>query len=159
KGRARRGAAPGGRWPKAALIGAAAGIAGVALMVLAGVLIKLSVKTPGGGAGLIVEVNQPKAGVSADGQEGNVARGAGGHKVEIKVKPGTHQVEVTKVGFTAAGETVTLSDGGRSILSASLSRLPPENPAEPVPKPTPDDAVPQTPDKPAPPEVGATAKK
>jgi formylglycine-generating enzyme required for sulfatase activity len=77
---------------------------------------------------LVVEVNEPNPDVYLDGAQMTVAWAAGGHKAEIKVKPGTHQVEVKKDGFTAAGEKVTLSDGERTVLTASLHRLPPHEP-------------------------------
>ena len=77
---------------------------------------------------LIVEVNEPNPELYVDGDKVTVTWGADGHKAEIALKPGTHQVEVKKGGFAAAGETVTLSDGGRKVLTASLSRLPPDKP-------------------------------
>jgi formylglycine-generating enzyme required for sulfatase activity/predicted Ser/Thr protein kinase len=81
---------------------------------------------------LVVEVNEPNSDVFVDGEQVTVTWDAGGHKAEIAVKPGTHEVEVKKDGFTAAGENVTLSDGGRKVLTASLRRLSPhEPPAKP----------------------------
>ncbi len=112
-----------GRWPYAVLIGAAAG----ALLLLAGVVIKLSVKTPAGDALLVVQINQPNADVYVDGKHVTVTWDAGGQRAEVAVKPGEHKVRVKKAGFEAWGETVTLSDGGRKLLTAWLSRLPPGN--------------------------------
>jgi formylglycine-generating enzyme required for sulfatase activity/serine/threonine protein kinase len=79
---------------------------------------------------LVVEVNEPNPDVYVDGQQVTVTWDSGGHKAEIAVKPGTHQVEVKKGGFTAAGETVTLEDHGRKVLTASLRRLPPGEPID-----------------------------
>jgi serine/threonine protein kinase len=72
---------------------------------------------------LVVEVNEPNPDVYVDGQQVTVTWDSGGHKAEIAVKPGTHQVEVKKGGFTAAGETVTLEDHGRTVLAARLEPL------------------------------------
>jgi serine/threonine protein kinase len=129
------------------------GLLAVALIVLAGIVIKLSVKSEAGNALLVVTVDVPNADVYVDGEKVAVTWGSGGHKAAIAVTPGTHEVEVTKAGFTAVGDTVTLSDGGRKVLTASLSRSPPES------ADASDNAVPQTAIKPVPPRIVAATRK
>jgi serine/threonine protein kinase len=136
-GPAQQDAAPVRRWPRSVWIGTAAGAAAVALIALAGIVIKLSVKTPAGDALLVVEVNEPNPDVFVDDQRVRVTWGNGGHRAEIAVKPGMHEVAVRKDGFEADGKTVTLSDGGRKVLTASLLRLPPDQQAAKADLPTP----------------------
>jgi formylglycine-generating enzyme required for sulfatase activity/serine/threonine protein kinase len=123
KNRAKQDSFVAGRWP--VLIGAAVGLTVVLLMVLAGIVVKLTVKSEAGDALLVVEVNEPNPLVYVDGQRVNVTWGVAGHQAEVTVKAGVpHQVKVIKDGFTADGETVTISEGGRKVLTASLTRLP-----------------------------------
>jgi serine/threonine protein kinase/formylglycine-generating enzyme required for sulfatase activity len=123
KSRARREAVPTGRWPNGVVLGLVLAAASMALIVLAGVIIKLSVKSPAGDALLVVEVNEPNAEVLVDKQKVSLTWSEGGHKAEVAVKPGTHYVQVTKDGFIATGGTVTLADGKSQVLTASLKPL------------------------------------
>jgi WD40 repeat protein/serine/threonine protein kinase len=96
---------------------------------------------------LVVDVSEPDAEVLVDGEKVTVRWDDSGKKAEVRVKPGTHKVEVRKGGFTAHGEEVELSSGGRRILTARLDRkqpvggddgktpgvLPAVNPALPAP--------------------------
>jgi serine/threonine protein kinase len=86
------------------------------------------VKTPEGT--LVVEVNVPNPDVYVDGRKMTVSWDKGGTKAEISVQPGTREVKVTKDGFAAFGEKVTLSDGGSRVLEA---RLEPQPRGEPGP--------------------------
>jgi serine/threonine protein kinase/formylglycine-generating enzyme required for sulfatase activity len=72
---------------------------------------------------LIIEVNEPNAEVYVDGEKVTVSWDASGKKTEIQVKPGTHQIELMKDGFTAEGERVTLAEGGHEIVSARLEKV------------------------------------
>ncbi len=101
------------------------GIAGGVLLIgllglLAGGVFR--VKTPEGT--LVVEVNVPNPDVYVDGKKMTVRWDQGGKKAEIRVQPGTREVEVTKDGFTAFGKRVTLSDGGSLVLEARLEPKP-----------------------------------
>jgi serine/threonine protein kinase len=72
---------------------------------------------------LIVEVNEPNAEVYVDGEKVTVSWDDSGKKTEIRVKPGTHQIELKKDGFTAEGQRVSLTEGGHEIVSARLERM------------------------------------
>jgi serine/threonine protein kinase len=93
---------------------------GLVVLWAAGVFVKVQTKD----GTIVVEVNEPNADVFVDGAKMTVVWGDGGKKAEVRVKPGTHKVQVTKDGFTADGEKVTLTEGGRQILAAKIDRLP-----------------------------------
>jgi hypothetical protein len=93
--------------------------------MLSGVIFK--VKTPEGT--LVVEVNESNPEIFLDGRKVTVTWGENGKKAEITVRPGTHQVEVKKDGFTAFGDQVTLEDQGRKAMTVLLTK------AQPVPGP------------------------
>ncbi len=76
------------------------------------------VRTPDGV--LLVEVNEPNPDVFVDGSQVTVTWANGGKKAEIRVKPGTHKVEVSKDGFTMVGEDVEVKDGDRRVFAARL---------------------------------------
>jgi serine/threonine protein kinase len=82
----------------------------------------IRVKTPAGT--LVVEVNVPNPDVYVDGGKMTVRWERGGKKAEIRVRPGTRAVRVTKDGFTAFGEHVELSEGQRRLLVARLEQEP-----------------------------------
>ncbi|QEL13238.1 family 16 glycoside hydrolase [Limnoglobus roseus] len=63
--------------------------------------------------------------VLVDGEKVTVTWGPGKQKAEVRVKPGTHKVEVKKDGFEATGEEVTLTNGDRKVLTAHLERKAP----------------------------------
>jgi len=133
KGKKQHGAAkpaPAAWWKRpAVLAGAAAAILALLLVGLwAGGVFK--VKTKDGV--LVVEVNEPNLDVYVDAEKVTVTWDDGGKKAEIRVKPGTHKIEVKKEGFTTYGEEVEIEVGTRRILTARLTRRepPPEKPAE-----------------------------
>jgi hypothetical protein len=130
KGRATAKPEPAPWWKRRAVL--AAGGAGVALVLALAILSAAGVfrlKTADGTI-LIVEVNEPNPDVFVDGEKVTVTWDAGGKKAEVRVKPGTRKVEVTKDGFTAYGEEVDIKDGTRRILTA---RLGPAGPAGAAP--------------------------
>jgi formylglycine-generating enzyme required for sulfatase activity len=69
---------------------------------------------------LVVEVNEKNPDVYVDGERMTVTWGEGGKSAIIRVRPGTHKVEVKKDGFTVFGEEVELKDGDHHILTARL---------------------------------------
>jgi hypothetical protein len=75
---------------------------------------------------LIVDVNEPNADVYVDGQRAAVAWGNGGKRAEVRVRPGTHKVEVKKDGFTPYEEEVTLGGGRQETIRARLEKVPAE---------------------------------
>ena len=117
---------------------------------------------------LVIEVNEPYPDVYVDGQKVTAVWQQGGLKAVVGVKTGTHQVEIKKDGFSAAGQKVTVSDGERELLTAALirptpgerlakadvreppasdapqaaSEAPKENPVESAPQPVPADPPP-----------------
>ncbi len=71
----------------------------------------------------VVEVDEPNADVYVDGHKATtVTWDDGGKKAEIRVKPGTHQVEVKKDGVTAYGQEVTVEEGRQKIITARFDR-------------------------------------
>jgi WD40 repeat protein len=69
---------------------------------------------------LVVEVNEPNPDVFVDGEKVAVTWSDGGTWGEVRVKPGTRKVEVTKDGFAPHGESVEIEDGKRRVVSALL---------------------------------------
>jgi formylglycine-generating enzyme required for sulfatase activity/serine/threonine protein kinase len=106
------------RWYGGALLGCVIGLIMVLIGLGAGGLFRL--KTPEGI--LVIEVNEPNPDVFVDGSKVTVTWADSGKTAEVRVKPGTHQVEVKKDGFTAEGETVTIEDAKQRILKATLIR-------------------------------------
>ena len=90
---------------------------------LGGLLVR--VKTPEGL--LVVNVDEPDADVYVDGHKAVVTWDEGRKKAEIKVKPGTNevQVKVVKQGFEMEGGEVTLKVQGRRVFNAKLIRKAP----------------------------------
>ncbi len=82
----------------------------------------LRVKTPQGT--LVVEVDVPNPDVYVDGGKMTVRWDDSGKKAEIRVRPGTREVRVTKDGFAAFGERVELSDDQRRVIRARLEQQP-----------------------------------
>ncbi len=70
---------------------------------------------------LVVEVTEPNPDVFVDGDKITVTWENGGKKAEVRLKPGTHKVEIKKDEFRAYGEEVELASGGRRILTARLA--------------------------------------
>jgi serine/threonine protein kinase/Leucine-rich repeat (LRR) protein len=116
------------RPPVLAATGAAVLALGLGAWLLAGVIFK--VKTKDGI--LIVEVNEPNPEVLIDGAKMTLSWDNGGKQAEVSLPPGTHQIEVKKVGFTFRGERmVTLEEGGRRVLTVTLEKVPPASPFDP----------------------------
>ncbi|HEY7329150.1 MAG TPA: family 16 glycoside hydrolase [Gemmataceae bacterium] len=87
---------------------------------------KVKVKTEDGI--LVLEVNEPNPVVLVDGQTVTVSWLNGGRKAEIRVRPGSHKVEIQKDGFSVDGKELTFKDGDRVVFTARL--LPQEREAE-----------------------------
>jgi WD40 repeat protein len=109
--------------PWAWLIGAGVGLALLLLLGLCAVSM-FRVKTKDGI--LVVAVNEPNTEVYLDGARMTVSWGESGKKAEIHVKPGTHDVEIKKDGFSASGRKVTLEEGDRETVAVWLEKLPPK---------------------------------
>ncbi len=128
------------------LIGSGIGV-GVLLLALLGMWARgvFQVKTKDGI--LTIQVNEPNADVYVDGEKVTVKWDNGGKKAEIRVKPGTHKVEVKKNGFSVDGKELTFKDGDREIFTALLLPEPrvakPDAPPENVP-PADDTKKPET---------------
>jgi hypothetical protein len=75
------------------------------------------------GSILIIEVDEPNPEVFVDREKVQVTWADGGKKAEFRIKPGTHQVEVRKDGFTVSGDDVTVESGGRRVFKATLTRV------------------------------------
>jgi formylglycine-generating enzyme required for sulfatase activity len=105
------------------VLGLSLAIVGVLLAGLVGLWAAgvFRVRTPEGV--LVIQVNEPYADVFVDGAKVTVHWDKSAKQAEIKVIPGTREVSVTKDGFKAEGETVTLEDGGRRVLTAHLERI------------------------------------
>jgi hypothetical protein len=100
---------------------AGAGAAVLALGLLAGIIVKMKTKD----GILVVEVSEPDATVLVDGQRVTVAWANGRNQAEIRLRPGAHQVEVRKDGFSVHGDgTVTVEEGGRQVLKVTLEKTP-----------------------------------
>jgi formylglycine-generating enzyme required for sulfatase activity len=98
-------------------------VAGVALLLLAGAVGLWAggvfrLRTPEGI--LVVEVNEPNPDLYLDGEKVTVTWGEGGRTAVVRVKPGTHKVEVKKDGFTVFGDEVEVQEGKRRVLTARL---------------------------------------
>jgi anti-sigma factor RsiW len=94
---------------------------GVALMIGLVAAVVIRMKTRDGV--LVVEVNEPNADVFIDGNRVTVTWSDGGKKAEVRIRPGTHKVEVKKDGLTAYGEEVTLEAGGKKPIRATFKRF------------------------------------
>jgi Protein kinase domain len=113
--------AAGRRWQFLGVIAAAVVVLALAIWLVVGVVIKV-MTTEGV---LVVEVNEPNAEVFVDGKKVTVTWGDGGKKAEIRLRRGTHNVEVKKDGFTVDGKHVALKDGDRQIFEAKLDKATP----------------------------------
>ncbi len=101
------------------LIGVVA-LAGAVLAALAGLWAGGVFKVKTGKGTLVLWVNEPNAEVEVDGGKMTVTWQDGGKKAEIELAPGRHEVRVTKGELVAEGETVTIAEGGREVLRATL---------------------------------------
>jgi serine/threonine protein kinase len=108
-------------------------VAGAAAIVLAAGIV-LSLKTPDGL--LVLEIDQADAEVSVD--DGKIVVRSKGERepLEIKVKPGEHNLEVRKGDFVAYSNRVMVRSGKNASISVSLSK-PPEHAIGEKPAPLP----------------------
>jgi formylglycine-generating enzyme required for sulfatase activity/serine/threonine protein kinase len=76
---------------------------------------------------VVIYVNEPNPDVYVDGEMITVTWDNGGRIAQVRIMPGTHQIEVKKDGFTVQGKELTLKDGAHEILTARLEpvALPP----------------------------------
>jgi WD40 repeat protein/serine/threonine protein kinase len=108
------------------------------LLLWAGGVIKI--KTADGT--IVLDNLGPDAEVLVDGERAVVTWGDGDKQAEIRVKPGTHEVEVKKGGLVIAGRKLTVKEGGREVFTVqhlsggegSVAKSPPER--SPVPPDT-----------------------
>ena len=115
----RKAAAKSRGWHPGIFVGIAVGILGLGLLAAwAGGVFK--VKTKEGTIELTGLAEDSE--VFVDGEKVTVTWAKGKQTAELRVKQGTHKVEVRKDGFTAFGEEVTLEDKGRKVLSAKLTK-------------------------------------
>ncbi len=128
-------AAPAAAWYRRPLVLASVGGAvlalGLGIWLLAGVIFKVQTKD----GILVIGVNEPNPTVYMDGELVATTWDNAGKQAEIRARPGTHQVEVKKDGFTVYSDEVTLKAGGRQILTARLDKIPSHRPA-PLAPPT-----------------------
>ncbi len=68
-----------------------------------------------------VKVDVPNADIYVDHERATVTWNNGGTQAEIRVRPGTHKVEVKKDGVTAYGEEVAVEEGGVKIITARFN--------------------------------------
>jgi hypothetical protein len=133
-----------------ALGGIAAGVVALALgaWLLSATVFKVKVKTPEGEAVVVLEIDQPGAEVSVDGNTVNVTVPGEDRPVEIKAEPGLRSLRITKEGFVAVTRDIELTVGKSKPIRVHLEPVktvavkPPEvRPPEPPP-PRADDFVP-----------------
>ena len=67
-----------------------------------------------------MQVNEPNAEVTVDGQTITVQWGPDGKSAEITAPPGKHRIEIKKSGFRVSGKELTLDEGGHEILAVAL---------------------------------------
>lgn len=108
---------------------ALAGLAFLVLMIALGVIIRT--RTSDGGT-LIVEVNEPGAVITVDKGPTTITWEASRKRAEIRMRPGEHFVEIIKDGFTSKNTRVSISEGGREVVTAILAPdSPPVDPVKP----------------------------
>jgi WD40 repeat protein len=98
----------------------------VLMLLLAGGLVLFTVgvfwaKSSGTGI-LVVEVDEPDADIYVDGDKMSPRWSHGGKRAELRIKSGTHKVEVKKDGFAAFSEVADLQDGKEFVLRAQVVR-------------------------------------
>jgi formylglycine-generating enzyme required for sulfatase activity/serine/threonine protein kinase/Leucine-rich repeat (LRR) protein len=70
-----------------------------------------------------IQVNEPNPEIFVDGNRATVTWGAGGTKAEITLPTGSRKIELKKDGFKASGQVVTIEQGARTSLIATLEPL------------------------------------
>jgi hypothetical protein len=109
-------------------------IAGIALLAMAGMIIRAKLKTPEGDVFIVLEIDQPGAEVLVDGDRMTVQVPGDEQPIEIKATPGRHQVQVRKNGFEVVSKEVELATGKSPPIKV---RLEPVQHAENTPKKVP----------------------
>jgi hypothetical protein len=71
---------------------------------------------------LEIEATEPDSDVYVDSQKVAVSWTENHRRTEVKMRPGTHWVEVKKRGFSTHGESVVLSNGERKLLQVTLAK-------------------------------------
>ena len=135
-------------WIKRPHVLVGAGLGGVLLLVLLGVVLK--VRTTDGT--LVITVSQPGAEVSVDDGKVTITSPGDSQPVEVQIAEGKHVLRVTKGGFETFTKEFTIRSGGKETVRVELVREKPAIAAEP-PKP----AAPIAAAPPAAPSVAVTA--
>jgi formylglycine-generating enzyme required for sulfatase activity/anti-sigma factor RsiW len=108
-------------WQRRGVLAGAIGAA-VVLLVAAGILLK--VKTAGGEAFVVLEIDQPGAEVQVDGQKITVNVPGDGQPIEVKVEPGQHRLRISKGGFEVFTEDIELKVGKSAPIKVALKPIP-----------------------------------
>jgi WD40 repeat protein/tRNA A-37 threonylcarbamoyl transferase component Bud32 len=112
------------RWPVLAGAGAAVLALGLGAVLLAAVVIKIL--TPDGKAYVVLEIDQPGAAVSVDGQQLTVTVPGDDKQFKISVSPGQHRLVISKDGFEARTQEIELKAGGSVTIKVRLEPIKPE---------------------------------
>jgi WD40 repeat protein len=115
----------GRRWQRALVIALLLGLAGV---LLAGVVLRLRVRTVEGEAFVVFEIDQPGAEVFVDGDKFNVTVPGDNKPLEIRVEPGQHKLRISKDGFVAYTRDIELTTGKFGPFRVRLEALPRSEP-------------------------------
>ena len=109
------------RWPVLAGVGAAVLALGLGAWLLAGIVFKTKVKTPDGDAFVVLEIDQPNAEVTVDGQKINVRVPGDNKPVEIHVEADRpHKLRIRKDGFEVVTRDVELRSGRSAPIRVLL---------------------------------------
>ena len=97
---------------------------GLGAWLLVGVVFKTKVKTPDGEALVVLEIDQPDAEVTVDGQKINVRVLGDNKPVEIQVEPGLpHKLRVRKDGFEVVSRDVEFQSGRSAPIRVRLEPM------------------------------------
>jgi serine/threonine protein kinase len=112
------------KWPailkmRGRLVGA--GVVACVLLIALSYALRMAIPNEGV---LVLDVNQPDATVSVDGDVVTVTWDKGGKRAEMRVKPGPHMVEVTKNGFRVQAKELTFKALDIEVFSARLEPVP-----------------------------------
>jgi len=105
---------------------AGAACAALAILIVAGILIKVRVKTPDGEAVVVVEVDQAGAEVVVDGGKITVKVPGDNQPVEIKLEPGQHKLRISKAGFEAVARDIEVKAGKSAPIRVRLLPVDPD---------------------------------
>jgi WD40 repeat protein len=79
---------------------------------------------------LAIAVDDPDIKVSIEGEEGIVITGPGLR--EVRLKPGSYRLSATREGKTVREEVVTITRGGKRVVTINREPSPPSHPVGPV---------------------------